>query len=211
VRYIGILGGTFDPVHHGHLRAAIECHEQLAMDEVRLVPVNDPGHRHPTIANPTQRLVMLRMATENIEALNIDDHEINRGDVTYTIDTLVQFRKEHPGDSLSFIMGSDAFETIDSWRHWNELLDYAHFIIVKRPVVSHGFKNKAASDLYEKHGSDDKGIIRRETSGRIIQLQIPLLDISATRIRSIISNGQDPGALLPYEVIDYIDQHNLYR
>ncbi len=210
VETIGILGGTFDPVHHGHIRAAIECRERLGLDEVRLMPINTPDYRNTPFAKPAQRLEMLGLAIAGISGLVIDDREIKRGDTTYTIDTLIQLREQHKSESIGLIIGSDAFRLLHTWNRWQELLNYAHIIIPYRPGYPAEYKEQALSRLIAEHGVDGYEPLHEKTGGSIVTVEIPLLDISATRIRDIIKNGQDPAGLLPAAVIKFIYKHKLY-
>lgn len=211
MRSIGILGGTFDPVHNGHLRAAIECREKLKLDEVRLMPVNDPGHRNLTIANSTQRLVMLRMATEISDGLEIEDCDINRGGVTYTIDSLEELRQQNKKASLCFILGTDSFNRLHIWKRWKELINYAHLIVVRRPGHPLDPEQDQIRELLNQQQTSDASKLKKQTAGCVYLTEVPMIDISATRLRDIFGNNNDPTGLLPQTVIEYIKQHDLYK
>ncbi|MGH8120697.1 MAG: nicotinate (nicotinamide) nucleotide adenylyltransferase, partial [Gammaproteobacteria bacterium] len=133
---IGILGGTFDPVHHGHLRLAIECCERLALAEVRLVPLRVPPHRKPPRASPEHRLAMLKLAAENKNNLIVDDSELRRKTISYTIDTVSTLRKSSGRTPLCLLLGTDAFNMLHTWHRWQALLDYVHVVIAERPGVT---------------------------------------------------------------------------
>jgi nicotinate-nucleotide adenylyltransferase len=201
---IGLLGGTFDPVHAGHLRVALEAYEQLALDHVRLIPLNDPGHR-PSPATPAaQRLAMLR-AIER-PPLVVDDCEIARGGISYTIETLTALRARWPRHPLCLIIGLDAWRGLASWRRADELTDYAHIVVAARPESGTGLDglppSAQASNVNDLH---------QRLAGRIVFLDLPRLPISSSDLRARAAAGRDIRCLVPDAVADYIAAHALYR
>ena len=211
VKPLGVLGGTFDPIHHGHLRLALECYERLALDEVRLIPLHTPPHRHVPIAEPAHRLAMLQLAVAEHSALVADDREIQRSGVSYTIDTLRSLREQRNSQPLCTIMGLDAFQTLDSWRDWRLILEYSHIIVVNRPGSPVSFESEEIAHLFEKNSVTDPSDLQQQPAGTILKIDIPMLDISATRIRQLVSEKRDTHFLLPDSVINYIEQHDLYK
>jgi len=207
---IGILGGTFDPVHHGHLRLAIECIERLALAEVRLVPLRVPPHRKPPRASPEHRLAMLKLATANKNNLIVDDSELRRKDISYTIDTVSALRKNSGRTPLCLLMGTDAFNMLHTWHRWQSLLDYVHIVIAERPGVVCTPENAELNSVLVKHTAMDPTALHTAENGRIFRVQIPWLDISATRIRDMLRMRHNTSFLLPEAVIDYIHTHGLY-
>src|SRR5690606_10326343 len=129
----GILGGTFDPVHVGHLRIALAVGEELALDEVRLVPCARPAHKDRAQVSDIHRLAMLKLAVADVPALQVDERECQRPGISYLYDTLVSLHRECPDNRYYFILGSDAFNTLTSWYRWQELLDLCHWVLVARP------------------------------------------------------------------------------
>lgn len=208
---LGILGGTFDPVHHGHLRLALECLERLELDEVRLIPVNLPPHREAPAATAPQRLRMLELAVEGGRGLSVDDREIRRGKVSYTVPTLESLRVEFPRRPLCLILGMDAFQVLHTWNRWTSLPDYAHIIVVDRPGNDLQLRQQEIRELYSKHAVAEAGALRQSAAGSIFKAQIPVLDISSTRIRGLTADGRDIRYLTPDKVITYIQKHGLYR
>ena len=208
---LAILGGTFDPIHYGHLRLALECHERLALNRVHLIPLHTPPHRHIPVAEPAHRLEMLRLAVANHAALIADDREIQRGGVSYTVDTLRSFREQINSQPLCTIMGLDAFTTLDSWHDWQLILEYSHIIVVNRPGSPVNVKSEEIAHLFEKKSVTDASVLHQQPAGAILKIDIPMLDISATRIRQLVNKNKDTHFLLPEPVINYIEQHNLYK
>lgn len=208
---IGILGGTFDPVHHGHLRMALECYERLDLREVRLIPLHTPPHRHLPVASPEQRLAMLEIATSNLRGLTVDDCELRRKNISYTIDTLKLIRQQVGNTPLCLLIGTDAFKTLDTWHHWQALLEQTHIVIAERPGSPVKPESSELAELLKQHGTGDMSQLHELPSGRIYEVIMPLLDISATRIRDIFHAKRNPAFLLPDEVIDFIYTNNIYQ
>ena len=209
-RRIGLLGGTFNPVHYGHLRSAIEVRERLGLDELRLVPSARPPHRDAPEVSAEQRLAMVQLALSNTAELSVDDRELQRDKPSWTVDTLASLRAELGADvPLFFILGWDAFCGLPGWHRWQELLGLAHLVILQRPDfdqdVPEALKDllaaRTAASLDAVHGA----------AGQIITLEQTPLAISATQIRHLIRHGQSARFLLPDLVLDYIHTHGLYR
>ncbi len=201
---IGILGGTFDPIHNGHLRLAIELYERLELTELRLIPLRVPPHREPPLADPAQRLTMLQLAIENIAGLTVDDCELQREKTSYTIET-VSLVKEKIGDTpICLLMGIDAFAKIHTWHRWEELLEYVHLAIADRPGNSTKEYEQEIAELIKTHLTGDVSELQQSSSGKIYRITMPMLDISATQIRNLISNNQDAHGLVPEKVLDFI-------
>lgn len=208
---IGILGGSFDPVHNGHLRLALEVYQQLGLHKVRLIPIFSPPHRDAPLASPEQRLAMLRLSTEQTPGLVIDDCEIQRKGTSYTIDTVKLLRKNYPDQPLCLIVGMDAFQKLDTWRDWSSLLNYVHIIIVDRPGIKAEFSQAKIAELYTRHLQENNFKFNESIAGVILKLDAPLLDISSSRIRKHAHEGKSIKHLSPDNVIAYIEQENLYQ
>jgi nicotinate-nucleotide adenylyltransferase len=206
---IGILGGTFDPIHFGHLRMSLELYEALDLAKVHIIPTYQPMYRKQPIASPQQRLAMIQTAIEGELALEADDREIRREGPTYTIDTLIEMRKEMPDVPLCLLVGIDAFLGFPSWHRFNEILDYAHIIVAHRPHY-HLSHTGILSDLIKERRQHGNAYIHQHLSGGILLCPITALEISATAIRNQIAMEKNPRYLLPDKVYAYIKAYNIY-
>ena len=203
---IGILGGTFDPIHYGHLRSALELKELFELDHVRLIPCAQPVHRDSPTATATQRLEMLQLAVKNQTDLIVDNQELQRAGGSYTFDTLTALRSNYPKVPLLLFIGSDAFNDFTTWFRWKELFNLAHVVVITRPNATLNPLN----EFFKTHLTNDKKILKQEVAGLLFFQQITQLEISATAIRGMIATRKNPRFLLPDAIIDYIYQHQLY-
>lgn len=206
---IGILGGTFDPIHYGHLRTALELYTALDLAEVRLIPCYQPVHRKLPVATPTQRLTMAQLAVASEPVLKVDDGEIKRQGPSYTIDTLEALRTELPKTPLCLIMGIDALLNFPSWNRWEAILELAHLVIAHRPQY-HLPKTGIVADLLKKRLRQNTYALHENLSGCIIMHPVTALEISATDIRRQIALGRSPRFLLPDNVYHYIQEQGVY-
>lgn len=206
---IGMLGGTFDPIHFGHLRMALELYEGLDLQSVHLIPCARPVHRKLPTASSEQRLAMVQCAVANEPALIADDREIKRGSPSYTIDTLLELHEEIPGTPICLMLGIDAFLGFTSWHRWQDILEQAHIIVAHRPQY-HLPTSGIIPDLLKDRLQHEVAYVHENLAGGIILRPITSLDISATDIRKQIAMGRNPRYLLPDSVLDYIEQHGTY-
>ncbi len=209
---IGIFGGTFDPIHYGHLRSALEVKDIFGLDEVRLIPCANPPHRGQPAVTAGMRLQMLELAIKNQPGLKIDTRELDRHNVSeqtpsYMVDTLRSLRQEFPSESLLLFIGSDAFKYLTGWHHWRQLFDYAHIVVMTRP----GFETQKLDDFFKVRLTKDIKELAQAAAGKLCFQPVTQLDISATTIRDMIAQKQNPVFLLPDAVIEYIKQHQLYE
>lgn len=193
----GILGGTFDPVHRGHLSAATQLLVKGGLEQIWLMPNAQPPHRsRPPIASPEDRLEMVRLATEGVEGLFASALEVDRGGVSYTIETLRQLRESEPDRPLRLLLGSDAALTIQAWHEWQALLSEGSFIIFSRPGA------ELASGQLERLGFP---------SGRTELVTLKTPAISARMVRERLAMGRSVADLLAPKVMQYIADRGLYR
>ena len=207
---IGILGGTFDPVHIGHLRLGVEVREQFDLEEVRFIPLNIPPHRPSPVAGGKHRCNMLQEAIRDLHGFVVDDREINRDGVSWTIDTVRSLRSDYPHQPLCLLIGEDAFATLDSWRSWQQLTDFVHIILAGRPLdqlIEYSPQVRAFYDTHVVPASDMPG---ERLCGRICRAEMPLLNISSTRLRQLYAGGRSTDFLVPAGVHEYILSHKLY-
>jgi nicotinate-nucleotide adenylyltransferase len=204
---IGIFGGTFDPVHYGHLRSALEVKEIFGLTEVRLIPSAQPPHREQPAATALMRLHMLELAIKNQPGLIIDTRELNRHGASYMVDTLKSLRLEFRDEPLLLFIGSDAFNHLKTWHQWQHLFDTAHIVVMTRP----GFEIQNLDVFFKVRLAGEITELAQNTAGKLYFQQVTQLDISATAIRNMIAEQHNPGFLLPDSVIAYIRQHKLYQ
>lgn len=202
---IGILGGTFDPVHFGHLRPAVEVREAVGLDHVRLVPARVSPLRDSPGAAGADRLAMLQAAVEDQPDLLVDDRELDRAGPSYTVETLHSLAAEYPGARLYFIMGADAFASFERWHRWREILAAAHLIVTTRPAAELSIPPGVAHAVI-----DDPTELERAAAGRIYAQCVTALDISATVIRRTAAAGGDLRYLMPESARRYLERHRLY-
>lgn len=200
MRPLAIFGGTFDPIHIGHLTVAWEAAELLDA-EVRLMPANVPPHRPPPLATPEERVAMLRAALAGQSRLTLDTRELDRSGPSWTIDTLRELRAEQGDRPLVLLLGADAFAGLPSWHHWRELFDLAHIGVLSRPGVDTAWPDALAQEVATRR-VHDVSALRVAPAGTLIELAVTPLEISATRIRDLLAAGRDPRFLLPAGLFD---------
>jgi nicotinate-nucleotide adenylyltransferase len=210
---LGIMGGTFDPVHFGHLRLAIEALETLGLDTVRWVPSGYPGHRDTPTTMPMHRVEMVRLAIAGEPRFTLDVAETRTSEPTFTINTLKRLRAEIGGDRpLVMILGMDSFLTLPTWRAWTELFDHTHFAVGERPGFELSTQTMVSGlALQYARRSATPDAVRAAASGAIVTFPMTLLDISATELRDRFARGASARYLLPESVLAYIGAHRLYR
>ncbi len=212
-RLIGILGGTFDPIHYGHLRMAENLADVLKLDEVHFIPSANPPHRQAPQTSATDRCEMVRLAIAGNPRFVLDDRELHRAGASYTIDTLLSLRAElGETPALCLILGSDAFAEFDSWHRWEEIPELCHLVLVERPHVQIAEALRPAlQTLLRDRYTDQAAALAAAPSRRIAIQRINALDISATGIREDFVKQRSPRYLLPDSVVDFIQRHQLYR
>ena len=206
---VGIFGGTFDPVHYGHLRAALEAREMLKLEDFRLLPAGTPPHRSTTMASGIHRLAMLRLAVAEHSGFRVDDREVRREGNSYMADTLREIRDETGDSPLMLIIGQDAANALDSWHQWRTIFDLAHLVIMRRPESRLAWSGELQNQM-ERRLARNPEQLRERAGGLILPLEVTQLAISSTGIRTQLLAGQSPRFLLPDAVIDYIEQNKLY-
>lgn len=207
---IGIFGGTFDPIHLGHLRTAFELLQLLRLSEIRFMPAGNPPHREVTVANAEQRLAMVQAATQDQHRFVVDDREIRRTGLSYSVDTMRTLRADFPQRSLCLIVGMDAFLSLPKWHQWRELLELAHLVVAHRP----GWRAPTSGPLGELQVDRGTGRIddlHEALAGCIFIHPVTQLEISSTEVRKLIAAGRDPRYLMPDAVRSLIEQSGCYR
>jgi len=206
---LAIFGGTFDPVHYGHLRCAEEARSQLGLEKVYLLPSGTPPHRNVPQASTPQRMDMLRLAQGEFPALGIDDRETRRSGPSYMVDTLMELKAELPGRPILLLLGQDVANDLHTWHEWERLFDFAHIVVLTRPGSTAEYRQDVAKKI-DRRTCSDAQILLDSQSGGVLYLGVASVDVSATMIKSIIRLGRSPGSMMPRAVWDYINENHLY-
>jgi len=204
---IGILGGSFDPVHRAHVQVALTVLASLQLDEVRLMPCQQSPTRSAPQVDAEHRLAMLKLVVENHQLLAVDDRELQRDAPSYSVDSLEELRREHPNDSLFFIVGVDAFNGLLAWHQWKQIFELAHIVVVGRigeKIVNEGELAK----LLAERGRCDKP---ESLSGTVITGLNCDLPTSSTQVREALETAASVDRLLEKPVIEYIQENRLYQ
>jgi nicotinate-nucleotide adenylyltransferase len=207
-----LYGGTFDPVHTGHLAVAAMARDVFNAD-IALIPAADPPHRPDTAASAAQRAHMLRLALRGLRGCSVDERELRRDGPSYTIDTLREVRAEiGDGAALAWLVGADAFRALASWRHWRELFAQAHFIVAVRPGHDVDVLDEPLQSACEGRWTANAGALGQTAAGLLYRLALPLRPESASAIRAGLAQGsRDHDHWLPPAVAAYIRAQGLYR
>jgi nicotinate-nucleotide adenylyltransferase len=206
---LGVFGGTFDPIHFGHLRTAFELLQVLELSELRFVPAGSPPHRDAPLAGAELRLQMVRAAIDGQPGFAVDDREVRREGPSYTVATLAALRQEFPDNPLCLVVGMDAFLGLPMWHQWREILQFAHVAVAHRP----GWRaptDGALGELLIASGTARVHDLHESGAGRIYVHPVTQLEISSTDLRNIIVSGRDPRYLVPDAVRDIILRTGCY-
>lgn len=208
-RRIGLLGGTFDPIHVGHLALARAAREALRLDEVRFIPTGQSWQKSGSGVDAAARLEMVRLAVGPTPGFVVDDREVRRAGASYTIDTLVELRAElGPEPALVLVLGSDQLRNLATWHRYRELLRHAHIAATQRGPHRLAEFDPLVEVLVATHGRD---ALPDAPAGAIVFFRMPPVPVSATALREALARGERPAELLPAPVLDYIDRHHLYQ
>ena len=209
-RAIGVLGGTFDPIHLGHLRSALDIAQDQKLAKVYLMPNHTPPHKKQPQASNEQRLTMLKLATEHCAQLTIDTRELDCDGLSYSVLALESLRQEHPDTPLCFLMGMDSLLSFTTWHRWQDILSLCHLVVSSRP----GWSLPLTGDvqrLLADHHTDDINELQRSLAGHIFIHEAHPLSISSSEIRQLRQQGKSCQFLLPQNVNDYLIKHQLYQ
>ena len=213
---LGVFGGTFDPIHCGHLELARELRRSLALSAVRFIPAGDPPHRPAPSVSAAHRLAMVRLAVARHPGLEVDPREVARRGRSYTVTTLEELRDEDRGRNLALIVGADAFLGLPTWHRWRAIFELAHLVVVARPGVAlAGHLSPQLALERSRRRCDDASVIFSQSAGAIIEPPITAHEISASAIRATLARRDANGTgavrgLLPAAVLAYIERNRLY-
>ncbi len=206
---VGLFGGTFDPIHYGHLRTAYELWQSLRLAQVRFLPTGNPPHREASLAPTELRIRMVQAAIAGNDAFVVDDRETRREGLSYSVDTLLDLRRDFPERSLCLLLGMDAFLGMPHWHRWRDIFDLAHVVVAHRP----GWKAPFTGPLGEVMVDRGTGSVRELHSapaGRVYVHAVTQLEISSTELRQLILAGRDLRYLVPDAVRDLIATSGCY-
>ena len=212
---VGIFGGTFDPIHYGHLRVAEEIVETVGLQKMYFVPAGMPRLRHSPVASPQHRVEIVRLAIQKNPDFVLDEREIYRDGVSYSIDTVREFKQEFGEEiRLCFVLGADAFINLPEWNNWKELFNLCHFIVSTRPgytltLIKELLSKELREECSQRWVSNTESL-KKDTSGLIFIASTTMLDISATSIRAHIAAGRSVRHLVPSVTVNYISENKLY-
>lgn len=209
---IGIYGGTFDPVHFGHLRPALDVLQALQLEQIRFIPCGVPPHRQQPVAAAAHRVAMLQQAIVGQDVFVIDEREIARGGTSFMIDTINSLQAEYADKDFCLIIGTDAFNDFDSWKEWQTIVAKIRLVVAHRPnydvaVQNWGEQLRAYVQKYRVHAAND---FVNAAAPAVYFCPVTQLEISSTRIRELLAAKQSTAYLLPANVLDYINRHRLY-
>lgn len=212
---VGVFGGTFDPIHYGHLRIAEELVEAAGLARLHLIPTGAPPHRDAPAVTAETRLQMVRLAVGEHPLIQVDDREVRRHGQCYTVDTLTELRAEYGAQTpLLLLTGTDAFLGLSSWRRWQLLFELAHVVVARRPGFAQDDWLAHMPDVlrqqFLQRRQDDVAMLRHSPAGGIALLTVTQLEISATALRQMFRSGRSPRYLLPDVVVDFIRARQLY-
>jgi len=207
---IGFLGGSFDPIHNGHLLPAIEVAEQLQLQQLFLMPNHIAPHKAGSHCSAMQRVEMVKLAVQDVDTLAIDTRELNRDSASYTVETLKEIRVQYPNTPICFLMGMDSLINFDKWYQWQNILNYCHLVVCARPGWKGEF-NDTVQDLLNHHQTQSVDELHQFQSGKIYFQKTVQFDISSTQIRHHIKHDLNIEGLLPQPIHHYIKRHKLYK
>jgi len=204
-RLIGVNGGTFDPIHFGHLRPALEVLMALNLSEVKFIPSFQPVHKNTPSVSAKHRCEMVRLAIKRQPLFSLDPIEVDREGVSFMVDTLSTLKEKYPDDSLVLMMGVDAFAKFDHWHRWQDILGVANLAVMSRPGCLKSYSKKV-NEILKKHKVESLSL----SFGQIVELSVTQLDLSATALRSFLQKNETVDYLMPASVVEYIQKNNLY-
>ena len=204
---IGIYGGTFNPIHLGHLRVALEIKEAFEFDEIRFIPCYQPALKKNGLVTASMRLKMLQLAIAEQPDFVCDSRELERAGTSYMVDTLASLRDEFPAQPLVLLMGNDAFISLEKWYQWQKLFDYSHIIVMTRPESC----KISLSPFFKQRFISNPLILKQTLAGKLYFQSVTPLAISSTKIRHLLATERSSRFLIPDNVINYIQQNKLYR
>jgi nicotinate-nucleotide adenylyltransferase len=212
---IGLFGGTFDPIHNGHIVPVIAAAKQAKIKTVALMPNYIPAHKGAAQITSEHRLAMIKLVCAEFPLFYPETWEIEQAKVSYSVETLIAFRQRHPRSPICFFIGSDSLYSLPNWHRWQELLGLCHFIVCQRafefPPFAAQENQQAVQALLAKHQITQAGLLQQKLAGYIYLATTPEINISSTQIRALVAQGQNLQDLLPRTIYQYIERFKLYQ
>ena len=212
---LGIFGGTFDPIHNGHIYPVLEAANQTGIHNIALMPNYLPGHKNAASSSSEHRLAMVKRVCEQFPIFYPEPFEIEQAKVTYSIDTLLVFRQKYPDTPLCFFIGSDSLYSLPSWHRWQELLGLCHFVVCQRPCDLAHYQSSAhwptVQRLLQQYQVTQAEKLHSSVAGCIYLANTSEINLSSSQIRAQLAQGQSPHNVLPSAINQYIEQHKLYQ
>lgn len=205
MKLIGINGGTFDPIHFGHLRPALEAMQKLSLSEVQFIPCKQPVHKAEAFVTAQQRMDMIEMAIARQPKFHLNSLEVDKVGDSYSVETLEVLKQKYPDDALVLLMGTDSFAQFHTWHRWQDIINLTNIAILHRPRETVPLACTSGR-IYQTH----KVVEFTKTFGQMLDLAVTQLDISSTDIREHLAKGLSVEYLLQPCVLEYINEHNLY-
>lgn len=202
---IGIFGGTFNPIHNGHIQLAKQALDSLALDEVHFLPCANPVHRGAPQVSSSDRLNMIKLAIAAEDRFVANTLELDRGGESFMVDTLREVREQNPNESIGLMLGADAFNGVLSWKQPTEILELAHLVVCQRPNI------KLNRDIFSEHWVQSVASLKQEKFGHVLPLAIKQSSCSSTEIRGQLSASESVISCLPNAVFEYIVNNHLYE
>ena len=206
MKFIGINGGTFDPIHYGHLRPAIEVMQQLNLAQVQFIPCYQPVHKSSANVSAQQRCEMIELAIKHQPNFVLNKIEVEKKGPSYMVETLEILKQQYPNDSLVLMMGTDAFAKFHSWHRWQDIIKLANIVIMHRPGEPVPL-DCTSGQIYQKYRVNELS----QQNGQMLDLEVTQLDISSTKIRQSLTKGFSAEYLLLPCVLEYIKKQALYQ
>jgi nicotinate-nucleotide adenylyltransferase len=210
VEFIGIYGGTFDPIHLGHLTAASEVGKEIGLDEVRMVLSASPPHRSAPVLSAEERFFLLQLAVNDFPMLVADNCEMERNGPSYMVETLLSFRQRKPNSSLVLILGMEAFNGLMSWHRWQEIINLTHIVVTNRAGFDNQFKQEVGAYVVPFLVTD-KSQLKQRTHGKIYVQPVTAINISATQVRQQIKDNKSVRQMLTSDCFEAINKNGFYR
>ncbi len=211
VQNIGLLGGTFDPIHYGHIKPVIAAAQWLGLDEVKLMPAHIPPHKNNTFANAQQRLAMVELVCQQYSMLTYDARELKRNQPSFTVTTLKEIKKDQPNSRLFFFIGMDSLINFTTWHNYQEILHYCHLVVSTRPNYQLAQLDTIGKNFLAQHRVNSPEQAKAHAAGHILLAPDYFYPISSTQIRAQLQQQNYPSEHLPEVVLNYIIEQKLYN